>query len=220
VEQTTMRGAFGTAFVTLAGLIVGSLAQAQTSDASAICPGINGAKLPTKVTYDDGSVLIVVDRSDGKVHQQVMMANGRKFDVVDYQGLFVLTSDVPTGKEPDQTAKLEQTWNQDLTQFFPLKAGERILADASTRTSVNDDVMKSITEMTVWSVETVHIGECDYPVFKIDVRNQFSGGGPQVASTRYYHQASMLTLRRVSTTIPATPNAASKVVERRAVKIE
>jgi hypothetical protein len=215
-----MRGAFRAIFVMLAGLMVGSLAQAQTSDTSVACPGINGARLPTRVTYDDGSVLTVVDRSDGKVHHEVMIPNGRKFDVVEYQGLFMLTSDAPTGKERDQTGTLEQSWNQDLTQFFPLKVGEHILADAATKTSANDAVTNLIIEMTVWSVETVHIGECDYPVFKIDVRNQFRGGGPLGFSTRYYHQASMLTLRSVTRTIQATPYTPAKIVERRAVKIE
>jgi hypothetical protein len=153
-----MRGAFRAMFVTLSGLIVGSFAQAQTSDTSAVCPGINGAKLPTQVTYDDGSVLTVIDRSAGKVHQEVTTANGRKFDAVDYQGLFVLTSDVPTGKERGQTGKLKQNWNQDLTQFFPLKVGEHILADGTTKNSVNDTVMNSLIEMTVWSRDRSHRG--------------------------------------------------------------
>jgi len=214
-----MRGAFGAILVTLAGLIVGSLAQAQTSDTSAICPGINGAQLPTRVTFDDGSVVTVVDRSDGKMHQEFVTANGRKLDVVDYQGLFVLTSDVPTGKEPDQTAKLEQTWNQDLTQFFPLKVGEHILADATNRNSKTSDVLNFVFEMTVWSIETIHIGTCDYPVLKIDIRSQFRGG-PVGALTRYYHQASMLTLKSVSTINPPTPFDPPKKVERRAVKVE
>jgi hypothetical protein len=214
----TMRGAFRAIIVALAGLIVGSLAQAQTSDTSAVCPGMNGAKLPTKVTYDDGSVLTVVDRSGGKMYQVVTTADGRKLYAVTYNGLFVLTSDVPTAKR-EQTAKLEQTWNQDLSQFFPLKVGERILADATTKTSVTDAVMNFISEMTVGNVETVHVGECDYPVLKIDVRTQFRGG-PVGTATHYYHQASMLPLRSVITTIPTTPDAPPKTVERRAVKLE
>lgn len=200
-------------FVTLAGLLVGSLAQAQTSDTSAVCPGINGAKLPTQVTYDDGSVLTVVDRSDGKMRQELVTPDGRKSNVLTRYGLFVLTSD-------SQLGKLEHSWNQDLTQFFPLKEGERILADATTRTSVNDAVLNFIYEMTVWRVETVRIGQCNYPVFKIDVRSQFRGGGQHTTAIYYYHQASMLTLRSVITTIPLTPNESAKTVERRAVKLE
>jgi hypothetical protein len=213
-----MRGAFWI-FVTLAGWSVGSLAQAETPDKPAVCLGINGAKLPTQVTYDDGSALTVVDRSGGKVYQQVTRPDGRKFNMVSYQGLFVLTSDLPTAK-PEQIGKLEQTWNQDLTQFFPLKVGEHILADATTKTSVNDAVMNFITEMTVGSVETLHIGECDYPVFKIEVSTQIRGDGPPRATTQYYHQGSMLSLRSVLTTIPATPLDQPKTVERRAVKLE
>ncbi len=212
-----MRGAFCAIFVALAGLVIGALAQAQPSDTSATCPGMNGAKLPTKVTYDDGSALTVVNRSGGKMYQEVTTADGRKLYAVTYNGLFVLTSDVPTAKR-EQTAKLEQTWKQDLTQFFPLKVGERILADATTKTSVNDAAMNFITEMAVGSVETVDIGPCDYPVLKIDVRTQFRGG-PVGTATHYYHQPSMLPLRSVITTI-ATPNAPSRIVERRAVKIE
>jgi hypothetical protein len=105
--STTMRGAFRAIFVALAGLSVGSLAQAQTSDTSAICPGINGAKLPTRATFDDGSVLTVLDRSNGKVRQELVTANGRKLNSVTYNGLFVLSSDVPTGnsRKPQSLSK-------------------------------------------------------------------------------------------------------------------
>jgi len=213
-----MRRAFCVTFVALAGLVIGSFARAQTSEKPAVCPGMNGAKLPTRVTYDDGSALTVVDRSGGKMYQEVMTPNGRKQYVVTYNGLFVLTSDVPTAKR-EQIAKLEQTWKQDLAQFFPLKVGEHILADASTTTSVTDAAMNFVTEMTVGGVETVQIGACDYPVLKIDVRTQFRGG-PVGTATHYYHQASMLPLRSLITTIPTTPDAPVKIVERRAVKIE
>jgi hypothetical protein len=72
-----MRSGLRTILVTLAGWFFGSLAHAQTSDKSADCLGMNGAKLPAKVTFDDGSVLTVIDRSGGKVRQEVLTADGR-----------------------------------------------------------------------------------------------------------------------------------------------
>jgi hypothetical protein len=79
--------------------------------------------------------------------------------------------------------------------------------------------MKFLVEMTVWSVETIHIGACDYPVLRIDNRHQFSDL-PVSTTTNYYHQASMMTLRSVIEIIPPTPDAPPKKVERRAVKLE
>jgi hypothetical protein len=75
------------------------------------------------------------------------------------------------------------------------------------------------TDWSVIGIESVRVGECNYPVFKIDVRSQMGGAAQVRAVTHYYRQASMLTLRTL-TTIPATVMAPAKIVERRAVKLE
>jgi hypothetical protein len=80
-------------------------------------------------------------------------------------------------------------------------------------------VTATFTDWSVIGIESVRVGECDYPVFKIDVRSQMGGSAQVRAVTHYYHQASMLTSRTV-TTIPATAIAPAKIVERRAVKLE
>jgi hypothetical protein len=91
---------------------------------------------------------------------------------------------------------------------------------ASHRAAGRERVTATFTDWSVIGIESVRVGECDYPVFKIDVRSQMGGGSAQVrAVTHYYHQASMLTLRTV-TTIPATAIDPAKIVERRAVKLE
>ena len=90
---------------------------------------------------------------------------------------------------------------------------------ASHRAAGRERVTAMFTDWSVIGIESVRVGECNYPVFKIDVRSQMGGSAQVRAVTHYYHQASMLTLRTV-TTIPATAIAPAKIVERRAVKLE
>jgi hypothetical protein len=158
-----------------------------------------GAELPAKVTFDNGSILNVVDRGGGKMHQEGLTANGQKSDAVTCRGLFLLAFGSPP-------ARIEHVWNQDLASFFPIKVNDKISADATPKIA---DVSLGpgyyavgyFIDMSVMGIESVRIGECDYPVFKIDLHWR-RGGGPG-AATYYYHQASMLTLRIV-TMAPAT----------------
>jgi hypothetical protein len=211
-----MRGGFRIAIFALAGWFPIFFAHAQTSDKSAECLGMDGARLPTKVTLDDGSILTVVDRSDGKMHQRGLSADGQTSDVVTYRGLFPLTSNLPP-------SRIEYTWKKDLASFFPFKVGEKISANAIPKIAdvalpTPYYVVEHVTEMSVMGIESVRIGECDYPVFKINLLRP-GGGRGSGAVTSYYHQASMLTLRAV-TTIPATSSIPAKTVDRRAVKLE
>lgn len=207
-----MRTGLWTIPVTLAVWFLASFAHAQTSDKPADCPGLNGAKLPAKVTFDNGSVVTVIDRNGGKVTEDSLTANGHKTNIVTLYGLFTLTFDSPN-------MKIENTWNQDLAKFVPLKVGERISADAAVKNPAYSAVAPVFVDMSVMGVESISVGECDYPVFKIDVRSQIGGGAQVAVVTHYYHEASMLMLRTV-TTIPATAVAPAKIVERRAVKLE
>ena len=104
---------------------------------------------------------------------------------------------------------------------FPTPSfGRRFLGKARAhRAAGRERVTATFTDWSVIGIESVRVGECDYPVFKIDVRSQMGGSAQVRAVTHYYHQASMLTLRTV-TTIPATAIAPAKIVERRAVKLE
>jgi hypothetical protein len=203
----TMRKSFW-AVVAIVACLAGSVAHAQTAGGPASC--LNGDKLPTKATFDNGFVQTVLERSGGKLHHEMMAPGGQKASVVSYYGLFTLTSELPT-------VKIEYTYNQDLTQFMPLKVGERVMVNASTKNSQNKPMPDLAIEMTVVGVESMSIGPCDYPVFKIEVRTQI--GGQQATGFRYYHQSSMLTLRTVMST-PATTNPAPILPEYRAVKLE
>jgi hypothetical protein len=113
--------------------------------------------------------------------------------------------------------KIEYTYNQDLAQFMPLKVGEHVVVNASTKNSQNKPMPDLVIEMTVVGVESMSVGPCDYPVFKIEVRTQI--GGQQATGFRYYHQSSMLTLRTVMSA-PTTTNSTPILPEYRAVKLE
>ena len=189
------------------------LTYAQASDEPVGCPGIGGAKLPTKVTFDDGSVMTVVDRNDGKVHEQRRTSDGKKSDVVTYRGLFLLSFNLPT-------SRINYNWKQDLPSFFPLKVDQSILADADPRPDPAPNyptyaVMYSV-DMSVIGTDSIRIGACDYPVLKIYLRR---AGQSMRPATLYYDPASMLTLRSVIE-MPATENAPAQVIDRRAVKLE
>jgi hypothetical protein len=196
----------------IAAFMAGSAAHAQTSGTSTACLGMNGERLPTQATFDDGSIVTVLDRGGGKVRLDVAFLDKAKTSTLTYYGLFTLITELPT-------VTAEFTWNQDLTQFVPLKVGQRIVADASIKNSLNKPVPGYATQMTVTGVESVRIGECEYPVFKIDVASQLSDGSLQAVGIRYYHQPSMLTLRTVLT-FPAAAGAPARIVERRAVELQ
>jgi hypothetical protein len=196
----------------IAGFMARSVAHAQTSGTSTACLGMNGERLPTQATFDDGSIVTVLDRSGGKLRYESASPDKTKMSILTYYGLFTLTAELPAGTS-------EFTWNQDLTQFVPLKVGQRIVADASIKYSPSKPVSGYTTQMTVTGVESVRVGECDYPVFKIDVESQQSDGGMQAVVVRYYHQPSMLTLRSVLT-FPAAAGAPPRIVERRAVELK
>ena len=209
-----MRSGLLTVSIALAGWFLTSFAHAQTSDKSAACLGLNGERQPAKVTFDDGSVVNVIDRSGDKISLESLTPSGTKSNLVSQYGLFTLTFDSPN-------LKLENIWNQDLARFIPLKVGDRISADAAAKNPAANSALSAAVflDLSVMGVENIRVGECDYPVFKIDFRSQI-GGGPQVATvTHYYHEASMLMLRTV-TTIPATAVAPTKIVDRRAMKLE
>src|SRR5258708_3951431 len=124
----------------LAAFMAGSLAHAETSRKSTACLGMDGERLPTKATFDDGSIVTVLDRSGGKLRYDVASPGKAKSSMLTY-GLFTLTAELPAGTS-------EFTWNQDLTQFMPLKVGQRIVADASIKNSSNKDVLSYATQMT------------------------------------------------------------------------
>src|SRR5436305_3470157 len=196
----------------IAAFMAGPVAHDQpsgTSDKSTGCLGMNGERLPTQATFDDGSIVTVLERSGGKLRYEVAAPGKPKSSILTY-GLFTLKSELPT-------VTFEFTWNQDLTQFMSLKVGQRIVADASIKNSSNKPAASYATQMTVRGVESIRIGECEYPVFKIDVVSQ-QGDSSIQDIVRYYHEPSMLTLRSV-VTFPATAGAPPRIVDRRVVEL-
>lgn len=188
--------------------ISGEVAHAQQADC--LAPG--NTKLPSKVAFDDGSTIAVVDRLGDKLRTETTLPDGRKSAGSAYRGLFVLMRELPT-----MTA--EYRWNQDLAQFFPLKVGKRIVADAGVSVTANKLTAKYATEMAVVAEETVRIGGCDYPVLKIEISSRLDDGAMSSKAVQYYHAASMLNLRSIIPT-PPTATVPSRLVERRAVRID
>jgi len=132
--------------------------------------------------------LTVIERGSRQMRHELLSPDGRKTTVVTYRGLFTLTTALPT-------LTFEMTWHQDLTQFVPLQVGERIVADARSKSSTNKSLPGYTTVMAVIGVDSIRVGACDYPVFKIDVRGGLADGSRQAVSTRYYDDPSMLTLQ-------------------------
>ena len=190
----------------IAGLVCclgGEIAQAQPAD----CLTTINAKLPLKVTFDDGSTIVALERTKDNLRSEAKLSDGRKTDGSTYQGLFPLTRQVPSGT-------LRFNWTPDLAQFFPLKVGTHIVADASVLLPGNNRARTYATEMSVLAEETLRIGGCDYPVFKIEVSSRLDQGFVSDKAIHYHHAASMLTLRTL------TPTTPPEVVERRAIRIE
>jgi hypothetical protein len=156
-----------------------SAAHAQTS-------GPECARLPTRATFQDGTGLNVIERGDAKIRYETT-GRHRAVTTLTYGGLFPLTDTAGV------TPTMEYIWNQELVKFFPLKVGDRIVADAIVKNLVRNVVLHQAIQMNVVGRESMRVAECDYPVLKIETRLDF--GTVQIAGTAYYHEASMLTLR-------------------------
>lgn len=193
------------------GLFISSsveVAYAQQAD----CSITGNAKLPLKVTLDDGSTIAVLDRVGGRFRTVTTLPDGRKSEGSAYRGLFVSTRELPT-------TRVEYRWNQDLARFFPLKVGQHIVADATVVLPGNTAAGKYATEMSVVAEETVRIGGCDYPVFKVEASARLDQQVMSGKATHYYHAASMFTLKSIIPT-PATATKPSKMIERHVIRIE
>jgi len=181
----------------------GAIAQAQQAD----CDTAIDTKLPLKVTFDDGSIITALDRGKDNLRSEATLADGRKANGSTHQGLFPLTRQIPSGT-------LTFDWKQNLAQFFPLKVGEHIVADATVVLPANQPARTYATEMSVLAEETLRVGSCDYPVFKIEISSSLDRAIISDKAIHYFHAPSMLTLRTL------TPTTPPEVVERRAVRIE
>ena len=207
----------GTLVGALAGALIGTLlagspVQAQSPDQSGGGGCLAPDQLPTKATFDNGTIVTVLERRDGKIRYETRSPDGKTLTVVSYGGLFALTTDVAG-------VTYDVTWTQDLAQFFPLKIGEHILADASVKNSRNNGLSARVNETTVTGENTFRIGECEYPVLNIDTHSRVPGGSMQSVTTRFYHPPSMLVLWEV-TTGPTTVNGPVRTIERRVVRLE
>jgi len=109
-----MRWAFSAVVAAFVACTASSAAHAQASGGSTDCPGIGGAKLPTKARFDNGAILTAVERNQGKMRHELVSPDRPNVTVVTYYGLFTLMTEVPTSKE-------EYTYDQDLAQFIPLR---------------------------------------------------------------------------------------------------
>jgi hypothetical protein len=198
---------------TLAAVLLLSAACGAKADAGQVdCPLTGHAKLPSKVTFDDGSTVAVIERRGDMLRIETTLPDGRKSAGSSYRGLFLLTRELPTGT-------FEFGWNRDLAQFFPLQVGEQIVAEASVSLSPNRGTGSYDAEMSVVAEETIRIGNCDYPVFKIEVPRRLDDGTLSGTGVQYYHAASMLVLKSLTPT-PATATTPAKTVERRAIRVE
>ncbi len=191
----------------IAVLVCGSAAQAQVPTPSAECPGLNGAKLPTKATFDNGDVTTVLERSEAWLRYETLSRTGAMTTVTSYRGLFTLTTDNPI-------LSSEFAWKQDLSQFVPLKVGQRIVADAIGKTSKSSQTGVVSKDMKVVGMVTIWIGACEYPVFQLEEELQLVGRRDKVV--HYYHEPSMLTLKTVITIGSSPP----KTDVRQIVKFE
>lgn len=202
------------AIVAMVVALVAAHAHGQSAAPPPGCAGLSGAPLPTRAVYANGNVQ-TVERNGPNLRSEFTLPNGHKSIVVTYGGLFTLSLEAPIG-----SIAVKYRWQQDLTHFLPLRPGEKIAAEAALTDGADRSAGSFAVEMTVVGTELYRVGACDYPVFKIDVHNRFTGGdGYPSDGVRYYHAASMLGLKSLFTA-PATATAPAKVVEQHVVKLE
>jgi len=187
-------------------------AHAQSTDQQANCAEVIGTKTPLKLTYQNGFATTVVERKGREIRSEMIAPSGAKTTFVTYGGLFNLRIVTPGGEV------IDYKWDRDVTQFFPLKVGEHITA-AATMNVKSGSLNSFSTELTVVASESYRIEACDYPVLKIEFHNRFSQAPNEGDGIRYYHAASMLMLKWVSTT-SAFAGFPQHTAEERVVKLE
>jgi hypothetical protein len=175
------------------------------------CAEFISKKIPLKLTYQNGFAMTVVERKGSELRSELIFPKGGKITTVTYGGLFTLRRMTSQGL-------VEYKWDRDVTQFFPLKIGEHIIANATM--TLNNQVLNSGSEEhSVVARESYRIEDCDYPVLKIEFHNRFTMAPKEGDGIRYYHAASGLVLKSVSKS-SATPWIPEHTSEERIVKLE
>jgi hypothetical protein len=196
------------------GLMLGL--SGDVAHAEANCFTAGDARLPSKLTQDNGAIWTVLDRLGGELRSETTLPDGKKTRGSSYQGLFASMRELAT-------TTVEYRWNQDLARLFPLRVGAHIVADATVLLPGNKAVGIYSTEMTVVAEETLRVGSCDYPILKIEVSSRLDPGPTQGplggTGLLYYHAASMLTLKSIIP-VPATATSPARTGQWQAIRLE
>lgn len=152
------------------------------------------SRLPMQAELDDGSHFEVIERRGDRLHYRIGRSPETMLEMT-VAGAFFTTEMI--GAKGAQNF----SWSVDLTRLPPVAAGQTVTAEA-TVTSLAGASRRLWSEATVSEGGTVTVGDCTYPVLRIETR-QSSDGGPIARVVRLYQPGFMFSLE----TIIQLPNA-------------
>ncbi|MBT9289147.1 hypothetical protein [Prosthecodimorpha staleyi] len=173
--------------------------------AVATCFDPASSHLPMQAELDDGSHFEVIERRGDRLRYRVGRSPETTLEMT-VKGAFFTTEAI--GAKGAQNF----SWSVDLTTLPPVAAGQSITAEA-TVTSTAGTSRRLWSEATVSEGGTITVGDCTYPVLRIETR-QSSDGGPFARVVRSYQPGFMFSLE---TTIypPNGPSVTTRVKELR-----
>ncbi len=177
-------GAWSTAFVTLAVLAQPVGAQTPTSTGS-LC--IDGGRIATEVTYDDGSRIRVLERTAETLRYENITAKGIKTTSVTSFGLVTLSATSAAG-----TVTL--AW-QGVLQGLDAQSPGTARSLVGTLRRPDGTEAKIGADLQFGASDVIEIDHCNYPVIKVTTVTRIDGKRSKIVG--YLHEKSMLSLRTV-----------------------
>ncbi len=157
--------------------------------ALAICRDGIEAPFATKITFDGGTVVEVLERTDDTVRTRtVLSGTSNPTELTMHAGIFMMIS-----QRGQSSVRFE--WVDDLPSTDDLSVGATYAENA--KVFVNSDYQSALTTtVRVLGAENVVVGGCAYPVLVIHIAN-VENGQAVVELTRYLHVPSLTTLKSV-----------------------
>lgn len=168
-----------------------SICAAQTASAQTTSC-VDGGKIATEATFNDGSVVRVLERTNDTLRYEAQPP-GKPATTMVVKKIF-LTLSATTDKGANTFE-----WLSEPTMSGPLVEGQTHTASANLKTTVGTEA-KITAEMTVGPLETVEVEGCAYPTRQLTVTLAMDGQKSKLV--RNYHEKSMLTLKSVTYIFP------------------
>jgi hypothetical protein len=141
------------------------------------CPDSKTVKRPFIVERRSDVQTEIIHLDDGLVRTALRSRGSTLLETTEFQGLFQLDR-IDRGRRRTLKPKT------DLKSFFPLKVGQKIVAEFETEEA--GKVSNSRVELTVKKADTLYVGSCKYSVLQIEKSEARGEGDLRFLNVDYY----------------------------------